>query len=165
MITLDEFKSQIADVARPNRFLVTIQGADAKVQFLVKAAALPGRDLGDIDISWQGMKVKLAGDPSFNDLELTIINDYNFTARAFLEEWVNKIANMQSNERKNHSEYKSTVQMDQLGRTESEILRTYIIDGAYPKSLSNISLSMDTENTAEEFTVSFRYDNFRYGSL
>lgn len=160
MITLDEFKSNIADVARPNRFLVEIPGADAKVQFLVKASALPGRDLGDIDINWQGMKVKFAGDPSFADLELTIINDYDFTARKYLEAWIDKIANMSSNERQNHSEYKSELTLKQLGRTESDILATYKLMGAYPKSISNISLSMDTENSSEEFTVSWRYDNF-----
>lgn len=163
MITLDDFKSQIADVARPNRFLVEIPGADQKIQFLVKAAALPGRDLGDIDISWQGMKVKLAGDPSFSDLELTIINDYEFTARTYLEEWIDKIANMSSNERNNHSNYKSELTLRQLGRSESDILAVYTIQGAYPKSISNISLSMDTENSAEEFTVSWRYDNFKIG--
>lgn len=175
-ITISEFKGAVADLARPNRFLATIDGAAIgdlgftdNMQYLVMSTSLPGREIGDIDINWQGMKIKLAGDPTFSDITLKFRVDYGFNVRNVFESWLEKIAKMNSNERTAHSGangglessdgYKAKVNLMQLGRTGEEIAK-YVLEGAYPKSISAITLDMTTENSTEEFEVVFRYDYF-----
>jgi hypothetical protein len=164
-ISIMDFKGNVADVARPNRFLVSFRGTavagfDPKMQYLVKGTSIPGRDIGDITVNWQGMQIKLAGDPTFADIDMTFINDLEFSLRNLFEEWADNIALMSTNERTTHADYKAEVVIQQIGRTMDEVLATYVLEGAYPKNVAAIALAMDTNDTVEEFTVSFRYDQF-----
>ena len=174
-ITISEFKGAVADLARPNRFLATIDGAAISdlgftdnMQYLVMSTTLPGRTIGDIDINWQGMKIKLAGDPTFDDITLKFHVDYGFKVRDVFEAWLEKIAKMSTNERSAHAGangglessdgYKAKVILSQLGRN-GEVIAEYVLEGAYPKSVAAINLDMGTEGV-EDFDVSFRYDYF-----
>ncbi len=175
-ITISEFKGAVSDLARPNRFLASIDGAavsdlgfEDNMQYLVISTSLPGREIGDIDVNWQGMKIKLAGDPTFSDITLKFHNDYGFKVRNVFETWVEKIATMSTNIRTAHAGstgglesadgYKAKLVLSQLGRSGEQIAQ-YVLDGAYPKSITPISLDMTAENGIEEFEVTFRYDYF-----
>lgn len=165
-ISISDFKGNVADLARPNRFMVSFRGNalamgnfDPSLQYLAMSTELPGRDIGDITLNWQGMQIKLAGDPTVADISLKFHNDSEFKIRNFFEEWANNFANMGTNERLAHTEYKAEVVMEQLDR-RGDVIATYILDGAYPKTVSPIALDMGTTDSTEEFTVSFRYDQF-----
>lgn len=163
-LTLTEFKNNVADVARPNRFLMTIPGVPAGInvpqnlQYLVKSALVPSRTIGEVMLNWQGMQHKLAGDPTYDDYTVTILNDSSFTARKFFEDWINIIANTESNERSAPSDYFGELQFQHLGRKESEILATYRMINAYPKQLDQIDTAYDSNDTPEEFSVTFSVD-------
>ena len=166
-ITLADFKSQVADVARPNRFWVEITGGTAagawqeqNMAFLAKSANLPARTIGEIELNWQGMKAKIAGDPTFDDFTMTFLNDYDFNLKKFIEDWMEEIATMATNNRTDHGTYKAEILVSQLGRTGDEVLRKYKLIGAYPKQMDAIELSMESNDQAEELSVTWGYDYF-----
>jgi hypothetical protein len=178
-LSLQKFRNNVTDIARPNRFWVSIgdptndiptYGNDNQVglpvwqekhQFLVKTTQIPGRTLGNIELNWQGMKYNIAGDPTFEDITFTFINNYEWDIRGFFEQWLESIAHMGSNERSQPGKYKSdSVIMQQLGRTQSDVLATYKLVGAYPTNIAGIDLSMDNGDQAEEISVTMKYDYF-----
>jgi len=171
-IKLETFKAQVRDVARPNRFWVTInpivggnsfkpEWKEENMAFLAKSAGLPSRTIGDVELNWQGMKAKLAGDPTFDDFTMSFLNDYAFNLKAFFEDWVESIATMDTNNRTRHENYKTIIKVQQLGRQATEVLRTYELIGAYPKQMDQIELSMESNDTPEELSITFAFDTFR----
>ena len=162
-IRLESFRGAVKDGARPNRFLLTINspsGNSDVITYLVKSAVLPGRTIGDVEMNWQGMKVKVAGDPTFNDFSVTFINDYAFEAKNMIEAWLELIAKMDTNERTDQTEYKKDLKMQQLGR-KGEVIKTYWLIGAYPGDMADVDMSMESNDTISDFSVTFKYDYFR----
>lgn len=175
-IDLESFKSALEDAARPNRFMVSFSGeAPAQValdtddiSYFVKSAPLPGRSIGGLDLWWFGRKANVGGDMQFEDVDLRFVNDYGFTARQGIEDWMDMVASngengtigSADNERGYHLDYKGEVRIDQLGR-EGEILQTYVLEGAYPRRIGNIELATEATNTVEEYSVTFAIDGWR----
>ena len=178
-LSLSQFRANVSDFARPNRFWVSIgdpsndiltSGDDNSVvmtswqqnhEFLVKTTSLPGRTMGNVQLKWQGMDYNLAGDPTFEDITFTFHNNYEFDLRSFFEGWMESMAEMSSNERSQPGKYKSdVVTMQQLGRTQNDILATYTLIGAYPTTVSAIELSMENSDQVEEVTVTMKFDYF-----
>lgn len=163
-ITLNDFKNNLKDAARPNRFLLSFTspfgGASGEeISYLVKSSQIPGRNLGEIILNWQGMQAKIAGDPTWDDLTVTFINDYDFKARKTIEQWMERIANSLTNERGEPGEYQTDIYLKQLGR-KGEVIAEYVLRHAYPKTLNQIDLSMDNTDQIEEFDVTFGYEFF-----
>ena len=80
--------------ARPNQFQVSIGGVGANVadslgggegkaniQFLCRAAQIPAMRIGEVPIPYRGRTLYLAGDRTFDDWTITVINDARFTVR------------------------------------------------------------------------------------
>lgn len=165
-ITLDGFKAGIADYARPNRFYVTIQGNQGgaswneTLSFLVKECQLPGRTIGEIEVKWQGMTSKISGDPTFEDLTMTMNNSYDWDGRKYLEQWMEGnvlIGEDGTNTRTAPAEYKAEIQIEQLGR-DGETLATYMCKGCILKSIDSLQLSQDSNDTIEELSLTFSID-------
>lgn len=163
-ISLNDFKSKVKDGARPNRFLITIDSPfggtnSEELSYLIKASSIPSFNIGEIELNWQGQKAKISGDPTFDDWSVTFINDYGFKAKSTIEKWLFSIANTTTNDRTEQSEYKADILIEQLGR-KGEVLASYKMIGAYPKTMDAIDLSMESNDTLEEFGVTFAYDTF-----
>ena len=167
-IRLTDFKNQILDVARPNRFWITIMGnlpndlgwSQEPMAFACKGTSVPSRTLNSIELNWQGMKTKIAGDPSFEDITLSFHNTYDWSVRNFFESWVQAIADESSNTRLDPQAYKSEIMIEHLGRTDEDVIATYILEGAFPTNVAAINLSQDSGDTPEEFDVTLTYDTF-----
>lgn len=178
-LSLNQFRNNVSDLARPNRFWVSIgdpnndilaygNNNNAKLspwqqkhEFLAKSASLPGRSIGNIEVNWQGMKYNIAGDPTFTDISLTFHNNYEWDIRQFFENWLEVIAQMNTNDRSEPNRYKSDViQLKQLGRTNNDIIKTYKLIGAYPTDLAAIDLSHDSTDQTEDITITLKYDMF-----
>jgi hypothetical protein len=155
--------------ARPslfNVFLSVPQGigidnvsAD-KFRFVCRTAELPASDVSSFDIPYFGRKVKLAGDRTFTDWSVTVMNDEDFAVRAMFETWSNAMNRMVSNVRDpviGAEQYKADMEVIQYGKDGTEI-RSYQIVGAFPTSIGAIALDWDTANSIETFTVNFAYD-------
>jgi hypothetical protein len=171
MANIDDFKaSLIGGGARANQFRVTITppsgiaiGLDARrTSFLVKAATLPTRTIGEIELKFRGRTIYMAGDQTPVDAwETTFINDTDFGIKNAIELWSNGINDFALNTGVvSPSDYQTDLTVEQLDRDET-VLKTYILRNCWPTtSGSAIELSMETESAIEEFSVSWRYQHF-----
>ena len=100
------FLQTINQGIKPNMFSVDISfpgggdfsGSDKSLtNILCKSAALPGSNLGVIEVPFRGRTVKIAGDRTFDTWTVTFFNDKDFKLRAFFEEWANKINTHEAN--------------------------------------------------------------------
>lgn len=164
---VNEIRSQLTlGGARNSLFQVTIQNpangiADIKVPFLVRAAQIPASTLGTIEVPYFGRKIRLAGDRTFGDWTVTVINDEDFLIRNAMEQWSNQIQSLQGNLRTFGAAspllYKAQAQVTQFSKVGVPI-RTYTFNGIYPSEISPIELDWNTTDSIEEFTVTFQYD-------
>jgi len=164
---VNEIRTQLTlGGARGSLFQVTFSNpansvADIKVPFMVRAAQIPESTLGTIEVPYFGRKVRLAGDRTFGDWSVTIINDEDFLIRNAMEEWSNRINSLQGNLRSFGAAapllYKSTAEVTQFSKTGVPI-RSYKFNGIYPSSVSSIDLNWADTDSIEEFQVTFQYD-------
>lgn len=164
---INEIRSQLTfGGARNSLFQVTIQNpvngvADIKVPFLVRAAQIPASTLGVMEVPYFGRKIRLAGDRTFGDWTVTVINDEDFLIRNAMEQWSNSIQSLQGNLRAFGSAspllYKAQAQVTQFSKTGLPI-RTYTFNGIFPSEISPIDVDWASTDQMEEFTVTFQYD-------
>lgn len=168
---INAFKSNglVYGGARPSQFMVFMSvpaslGIDSvsvdKFRFVCKAAELPESSLSPIEVPYFGRKIKVAGDRTFSDWSVTVMNDEDFSVRAMFEAWSNAINRHVSNVRDTAlsvEQYKVDLEVVQYGKEGDEI-RSYKMVGAFPTVISPISLNWESVNSIEEFTVSFSYD-------
>lgn len=163
-LRIDDLKSKLSGGgARPNLFKTTINfpgyaGGDSELtSFLCKAAQLPGSVVGQIDVPFRGRQLKIAGDRTFENWTITVINDDEFKIRNAFEKWMNGI-----NEHRagtgllNPTDYQSDLIIDQLNR-QDDVTKSMIVRGAFPVNISAIDLSYDTTDAIEEYTVEFAF--------
>ena len=94
---VNQFRTSLTgDGARPNLFEVRLTfpnyaslgaAASAKSSFMVKTAALPGSTVGMVTVPYFGREVKVAGNRTFADWSVTVINDEDFLIRNAMESW------------------------------------------------------------------------------
>lgn len=159
---INEMRSQLVyGGARQNLFQVRINNpanasGDLKTPFMVQAAQIPESQLGVIPVFYFGRQMKLAGDRTFGDWTVTIINDEDFLIRNAMEEWSNRINRLERNVRE-IGRYKSNATVIQYGKDGSPI-REYKFDGIFPSVISPIELDWGNTDQIESFQVTFSYD-------
>ena len=135
--------------------------ADIKVPFMVKAAQIPAVTTGQIELPYFGRKVKVAGDRTYAEWTVTVLNDEDFAVRNALEEWAHAINGPETNLRElgsaSPSLYKADSQITQFSKTGVPI-RVYNFVGMWPTEISTIEMAWDSNDQVEEFTVTFAYD-------
>ena len=105
-----------------------------------------------------GRKIKEAGDRTYTEWTVTIINDISFNLHDYFEKWLEKINHPVANIGiGNPLEYKEDGFVDQLDMN-GEVVATYQLIGAFPIEVSPIELSWESTDSIEEFTVNFAYD-------
>lgn len=164
---INDIKSQLTfGGAKSSLFQVQITNpvnglGDIKTPFMVQAAALPESTLGIIEVPYFGRKVKLAGDRTFAEWTVTIINDEDFVIRNAMEEWMANINAHQGNTRQfnsaSPSEYKSQAQIIQYSKS-GEPIREYTFNGLFPTSVAAITMDWNSTDDIERFDVTFQYD-------
>ena len=138
------------------------QNSQDKFRFTCRGASLPAATIQAIDIGYFGRKIKVQGDRTFADWQVTVMNDEDFLVRSMFEKWSNALNRMESNIRDpnfamDENSYKVDMDVIQYGKA-GDVLRQYTIIGAFPTTVSEIALDWDTTNQVETFTVSFAYD-------
>jgi hypothetical protein len=163
---INEFKSQlVGGGARPTLFQVQIlnpvdPAADFKVPFMVRAAGIPGSTVGQYEVPYFGRNIKYAGDRTFEDWTITVINDEDFAVRNAMEAWSNAINTHDSNVRALPQDYKSNAIITQFSK-DGDPLRSYVFEGMFPVSIDQIDMDWGTVDAIEEFGVTFSYDFWR----
>lgn len=152
--------------ARPNQFRVELAfpgfvtgGNDAgrKAQFLCNAASLPGSQIGIARTFYRGREVKIAGERTFNDWSITVVNDTDFAIRDAFEKWMAAINNVKENTGlTNPNLYTANMSVHQLDRN-GVTLKSYTFADAWPYQLSDQQLQFSANDQLEEFQVTFAY--------
>ena len=165
-----EFRANlVGDGARPNLFQVSLTfptvadngvTASQKTTFMAKTAQLPGSTVGTVSTHYFGRELKFAGNRTFTDWTLQIINDEDFTIRNSIESWMNAINSHAGNVRNpgalGTSCYTVVATVTQFSKT-GDPLKTYKFVGLYPLDLAAIDLDWGTNDTIEEYGVTFAY--------
>jgi hypothetical protein len=167
--SVNEFRSQMqGDGARPNLFEVTLPfpafalpgTAQTKMSFMCKTAQLPGSTVGIVPVQYFGRELKFAGNRSFTDWTVSVINDEDFVIRNAFERWMNGInshsGNLRSDAAQTPSGYTVDSEVRQYGKN-GDILKKYKFLGLFPTDLSPIDVDWGSNDTIEEFTVTFSY--------
>lgn len=169
MANINDFKAKLAGGgARPNQFKVTMPfpgyaqfgGEIEDLAFLCRATVIPAMTVGNINVPFRGRQIKIAGDRTFEDWNVTVINDTDFKLRNAFERWQNGINNMTDNEGlTNPVDYQVDAFVDHLDRNGSTI-KSYTLRGLYPVSVGSIELNYETNDVLEEFQTTFAYQYF-----
>jgi hypothetical protein len=138
------------------------QDSQDKFRFTCRGASIPAATIQAIDIGYFGRKIKVQGDRTFTDWQVTVMNDEDFLVRSMFEKWSIALNRLESNVRDpnfsgDESSYKTDMNVIQYGK-DGTVLRQYDIIGAFPTTVSDIQLDWDTTNQIETFTVTFAYD-------
>lgn len=166
---IGEFRSQLGkDGARPNLFevrmniptIVSPGAASRKLTFMAKTAQLPGSTIGIVPLQYFGREVKLAGNRTFADWSITVINDEDFEVRNGFERWMNGLNSHVFNQRNSSfgsaTSYTENATVIQYGKTGA-IQKIYAFVGMFPTDLAPIDLDWGSNDTVEEFTVTLAY--------
>ena len=166
MANINDFKAKLAGGgARANQFKVTmpfpgyaqVGGEIEDLAFLCTSTTIPAMTVGNVNVPFRGRQIKIAGDRTFADWSITVLNDTNFKLRNAFERWQNGINNMSDNEGlSNPVDYQVDAFIDHLDRNGGTI-KSYTLRGCFPVSIGAIDLSMEPTEAVETFEVSFRY--------
>ena len=170
MFNVTEFRANmIGDGARPNLFSVSLVfptiatnavAAGQKTSFMAKSAQLPGSSVGTVPMFYFGRELKFAGNRTFAQWSLQIINDEDFIIRNSLESWMNAINSHSGNLRNaaaaSSSGYTVDALVTQYGKT-GNTLKQYKFVGLFPIDLGAIDLDWGSNDAIEEYSVTFDY--------
>ena len=140
---------------------------------LCKSAALPGSNLGVIEVPFRGRTVKIAGDRTFDTWTATFFADRNMEIRALFEDWANSINTHEANTAPRFlpnggaTGYMADLYVSQLEKDEKEggnVIRTYHLHHCFPTNVSPIDLAYDSNDQIAEFTVEWQYSFFTAGN-
>lgn len=170
---VNSFRSKMKmDGARPNLFEVylsfpNIANADApnateQIRFKAKSAQLPGSTIGIVPVYYFGREMKFAGNRTFTDWTIQIINDEDFVIRDALERWMNSINRHEGNIRDNNTvspgSYTGEGLVVQYGKDgNTQPIKTYDFVGMFPVDIAPIDLDWGSNDSIEEFSVTFAY--------
>lgn len=172
---INQFRSALAfDGARPTLFEVSMTfpgitsvgvgsdglGISQQFRFFCKTAQLPGSTVNAIPVNYFGRELKFAGNRTFPEWTVTIINDEDFKIRNAFELWLNGLNNHRFNLRdasfSGSTSYSTQATVTQYAKT-GEALKSYTFVGMFPIDVSPIDVDWSSVDSMEEFTVTFAY--------
>lgn len=178
---IQQFRSAMAlDGARPNLFEVAMTfpqvatagipaaaragsdglGVAQQFRFMVRAAQLPGSTVNAIPVNYFGRELKFAGNRTFPEWSVTILNDEDFKLRNSFELWLNSLNSHRFNLRNpnltNPNSYTTQATVTQYAKT-GEAIKSYTFVGLFPIDVSPIDVDWSSNDTIEEYSVTFAY--------
>lgn len=158
--------------ARPNLFEVQVNfpaaagvaGSPAlKFTFACQATNTPGFNVGSADAFYFGRRVSFAGDRTYDDWQVDVLNDEDFTVRNAFESWSNRMALIDHNtaqiEKFEGQPVYATALVRQYGK-EGRIIKEWRLVNAWPMTVGAMDLSWQDNDRIQTFNVVFRYDYF-----
>ena len=150
--------------ARATHFLVQGLniGSIQEFSYLCRAASIPTATVAVVEVPTPGgRKIKLSGDRTFENWQITVYNDTNMVMRSRFEAWQTACANWDSPAAFDSidayaSNQWNVTQLDRAGRA----MRAYQFFNMWPTVLGSIELSFDEVQTIEQFTVDLAYSHY-----
>lgn len=171
--TLRSFASNVQALARPNRFWVTVLAAPNLADFpvvgandyryLTKTASIPEVSADKISINWFGRQTHIVGDPKFGDFEVVFRAKEDWKLIDALYTWLESVGNREANTRGDFfaatGGAKGTLKVEQFTGAQSETgtapTAVYFLHEVFPKSITPIEFSTETNSAIAEISVSF----------
>jgi hypothetical protein len=155
--------------ARPSLFDVFVtfgsginvpDDALTKIRFTCRASSIPASTISPVNVPYFGRTVKLAGDRTFADWSVTVMNDEDYAVRNAFETWHNNINTIISNRRTTTTtaEYKGTADVRQYSKDGQTIIKEYKFINIFPINLEEMALDWDATNQIQTFGATFAYD-------
>lgn len=169
---VNQFRQQlVGDGARPNLFEVRLTlppyaqqgGGDAsrKLSFMCNSAQLPGSTIGIAPAFYFGREVKVAGNRTYPEWTIQVMNDEDFLVRNAMENWINGIQSPTNAPRIEQARvvdggYGVDATVIQYAKT-GEIIKTYDFVGMFPIDVSPIEVNWGANDQIEEFSVTLAF--------
>ena len=131
-----------------------------KFRFVCQGAELPAASIAPIDVGYFGRKIKVAGDRTYADWTVSVMNDEDFSVKSLFEAWSNGLNRFVANVRDPSlaaEEYKIDLEIVKYSK-DGSITRSYSMIGAWPTEVGSITQNWNDQNRVEEFNVTFAYD-------
>jgi hypothetical protein len=168
--TVNDFKSKLVyQGTKQNLFQVllpfpAVSQATAQTglfSFMCKAASLPPEEMGVVPVPYFGRQIKVPGDRTFPEWQVTVINDEGFELRDAFEVWSNAINGHFSNLRNPAAQLSPGFQVNatvqQYGKI-GDVIKEYDLIGVWPSAVTQIDLAWDANDQIEDFQVTLQYD-------
>lgn len=165
---INDFKSRglTKGGVRPSLFQVELNpniGEDSatmeKFVFTCRASEVPAATVDQIEVPYFGRKIKLAGDRTFDNWSVTVMNDEDYLVRNMFEDWSNQINQLAGNIKLlPANSYKATDAIVTQFSKDGSKIRAYQFVGIFPISVAAMGLDWDSTNTIQTFDVTFAYD-------
>ena len=119
-----------------------------------------------VEVPYFGRTVKVLGNKTFENWNITVINDEDFKYRNAFENWMAKMSTHVGNKVLVGQSFGSgdnlygqgeVKHFSKAGASNVDIA-TYNFVNIFPVNISSIELAWDTNDAIEEFTVEFGYD-------
>ena len=170
MAQIDDFKANLLGGGyRPNSFRVTITppagiavGLDVRrTSFLCKSTSVPEVKLGEIDLSYRGRKISIAGDrDTTGEWKTTFYADTDMMILNAMQRWNNGINDFDTNLGVNSlADYATDLTAEMLDRDDT-VLKTYIFKNAWPNTVSGFELDASAVSEIATFDVTWKYQNY-----
>lgn len=155
--------------ARANRYEVIIgfpnflglrdTSTQQKISFTCKAASIPASELGEATVPYKGRTIKLPGDRTFGDWNVTMIIDNDFKGRDIFEKWSSGMLGNSSNVVNSDNELNplqifGQAQVNMLDRND-KIIKRYQCTGMFPKNVGEVRIGYAENDQVMEQEVTF----------
>lgn len=172
--SITDFKERLLDGgARPSLFRMNINWPAALaagnalaaplIPFHCRISEIPGNAVNPIVVKYAGREIKYAGQRTFTNLQVTILNDEGFKVRRALEGWFEAINSRETNVAALSAPtgdptrgYSGIGRVAQYTKAGAES-RAYVFVDMFPVSLSPIALDWSNDAAIEEYTCEFAY--------
>lgn len=162
MTTINDFVQNFTIGARANLYQVEIADFDEKLKFVCKAAQVPGKTVGPIEVKYLSHTIKVAGDPVFDDWTITVLHDEDHAVRTSLDEWQAQIiANDDTKGAHTLSDYFRTAKISQIksdGTVNAKGI--YELHNIWPTTIEPMDLGFENADTIVEYGVTFAYSHW-----
>lgn len=135
-----------------------------KISLTGKASAYPQSNNQVVEVDYFGRKIKLAGNRTFEDWNVTFYNDQDFDVREIFENWLAAINGHENNVRQpafgvneTQASYKGFGRINAWNKTGLSKVKTYEMFGLFPTVVGDMEADWGN-NEVQTFQVTFAYD-------
>ena len=173
MSNISNFKNNFRGGVRPNQFYVRFYAVPSVVgvgqtwldtAMSCKAAQIPSSVVGNVDVPFLGRQLKVPGDRTFEDWTVTMFSDSTWAVRSSFERWMSHIQGHTNPYASSDEVPYGSAYVHQMGR-EGNVICTYVMEDVYPTNVAAIELDWGTNDSVEEFQVTFAVNNWRQDHL
>ena len=170
--SISEFVGAFNGGTRPNRFIITASdptGISTSGLFLPThcvAATLPESIVGIIPIPFRGRIYKFPGDRTYNEWNVTVLDDQLENDTWFIfHEWSQKFnshANNTAADRTMTPNYCVDLTVSHMDHQTDTPIRKIRLKNAWPVQVGPVTLDMSATNQLTQFQVQIAYTHFEY---